>query len=65
MLFVVCRLSFVVCRLYPKLHVRSVSEPDVAEGSGLDHFDGYSVLQMTYISDFVKKAKRSVASSLS
>ena len=47
-----------VC-LYPKLLVRSVSEPDVAEGSGLDHFDGYCVLQMTYISDFVKKAKRS------
>jgi len=49
---------------YPKLPVRSVSEPDVAEGSGLDHFDGQCVLQMTYISDFVKKAKRIVASSL-
>ena len=58
----VCCLLF-VC-VYPKLLVRSVSEPDVAEGSGLDHFDGYCVLQMTYISDFVKKAKRSVASSL-
>ena len=34
----VCCL-FVVC-LYPKLLVRSVSEPDVAEGFGLDHFDG-------------------------
>ena len=41
-----------------------MSEPDVAEGSGLDHSDGYFKLHFTYISDFLKKAKRSVASSL-
>ena len=41
-----------------------MGEQEVVESCGLDHFDGYCVLQMTYISDFVKKAKRSVASSL-
>ena len=41
-----------------------MSEPDVAKGSGLDHSDGHCALRLTYISDFLKKAKRSVASSL-
>ena len=41
-----------------------MGEQEVVESWGLDHFDGYCVLQMTYISDFVKKAKQSVASSL-
>ena len=36
-----------------------MGEREVVESCGLDHFDGYCVLQMTYISDFVKKAKRS------
>ena len=36
-----------------------MGEREVVESCGLDHFDGYGVLQMTYISDFMKKAKRS------
>ena len=43
---------------------RYLSEPGIVEGSGFRHFVGNRVLQITYISDFMKKAKRSVASSL-
>ena len=43
---------------------RYLSEPGIVEGSGFQHFVGNRVLQITYISDFMKKAKRSVASSL-
>ena len=35
-----------------------MGERIVVESCGLDNFDGYGVLQMTYISDFMKKAKR-------
>ena len=38
---------------------RYLSEPGIVEGSGFRHFVGNCVLQITYISDFVKKAKRS------
>ena len=43
---------------------RYLREPDIVEGSGFRHFVGNRVLQFTYISNFMKKAKRSVASSL-
>ena len=43
---------------------RYLGEPGIVEGSGFRHSVGNRVLQITYISDFVKKAKRSVASSL-
>ena len=34
-------------------------EQEALECCGLDHFDGYGVLQTTYISDYMKEAKRS------
>ena len=42
-----------------------MGEREVVESCSLDHFDGYRVLQMTYISDFMKKSEaKRVASSL-
>ena len=53
-----------VCGYVIKTLERYLNEPDIVEGSGFRHFVGNCVLQITYISDFVKKAKRSAASSL-
>jgi len=37
-----------------KTSERYLSEPDIVEGSGFQHFVGNHVLQFTYISDFAK-----------
>ena len=57
-------VSIYLCMYVIKTLERYLSEPGIVEGSGFRHSVGNRVLQITYISDFVKKAKRSVASSL-